>query len=115
VYIPDEHPLKVASTQKLGANPGQKFYALLETTQRRYEASLGGPSYSLDYAEFLLLRAHYHQYTTHDAEETWGAKSHIMSVATAMGLHRDPYQWKMPVKVAERRRWLWWNILTLDR
>jgi hypothetical protein len=87
----------------------------METARKRYEENRGGLSYSLEYAEFLLLRAHYHLYATHDAELVWAAKSHLMCVATAMGLHRDPALWKMPVEVAERRRWLWWFILALER
>lgn len=87
----------------------------METALARHEASSSGKSYSLEFAELLFLRTHYLLYATQDGEGVWAAKSRLMSVATAMGLHRDPSQWRMSAEIAERRRWLWWYIITMDQ
>lgn len=87
----------------------------MQTAQQRYEDSYGSSAYTLEFAELLLIRGYYYLYATQGGEELWAAKSRVISVATAMGLHRDPSQWKMPMEVAERRRWLWWMILTWGR
>ncbi|KAJ7873396.1 hypothetical protein B0H14DRAFT_2720565 [Mycena olivaceomarginata] len=50
-----------------------------------------------------------------EVEEIWHAKSEIVSIGTAMGLHRDPGKWRMHRDVAERRRWAWWHIVLLER
>jgi hypothetical protein len=114
--MPDVHTLKLSTIAKLGARPGEKLFALMQTTLTRYETDHGaGGGYSLEYAELLLLRGHYLLFATQGGEEIWAAKSRMMSVATAMGLHRDPSQWRMSTEVAERRRWIWWYILSFER
>lgn len=113
--MPDGHELAHLMRRSLGPQPNVKLFDMMETVLGRYEASIGNASYSLELAELLFMRAHYLLYANQNGEEVWAAKSRMMSVATAMGLHRDPSQWRMPVEIAERRRWIWWTMLCLER
>jgi len=69
----------------------------------------------LDYVELLLVRCHFHTICKTDTEEIWSVRGETISVALAMGLHRDPGRWNMSREVAERRRWAWWNAMLLER
>lgn len=65
--------------------------------------------------ELLLVRTHYLTLSKDEAEEIWSIRGELVSIGTAMGLHRDPDKWKFPRDLAERRRWAWWHIVHLDR
>jgi hypothetical protein len=107
----DHHPLKLAVTSLYGPNCGQALSDLAMLAESRYK----GKHHSLEYLEYLLTKAHYLLFTTQRGEEIWAARAQMVSLATAMGLHRDPSQWSIAPEVAERRRWLWWYILCYER
>jgi hypothetical protein len=71
----------------------------------------------LELVELLLLRTHYLTLAKRDTEEIWSIKGELVTIGTAMGLHRDPGQFKISKDrdLAERRRWAWWHILLLER
>jgi hypothetical protein len=99
----------------LGTQPNVKLFELMEVVLARYEVGCGNTCYTLEFVEALYLRTHYLLYSRQNGEEVWAAKSRMMSVAIAMGLHRDPSQWRMPAEIADRRRWLWWTLLSIER
>lgn len=70
---------------------------------------------SLELVELLLIRTHYLTLSKNESEEIWSIRGELVSIGTAMGLHRDPDKWRMHREVAERRRWAWWHILLLER
>ncbi|KAJ7593118.1 fungal-specific transcription factor domain-containing protein [Mycena floridula] len=44
----------------------------------------------------------------------WCAMSLATKLAQSIGLHRDPARWGMDPKTVQRRRTLWWEVLTAD-
>ncbi|KAJ3566969.1 hypothetical protein NP233_g6672 [Leucocoprinus birnbaumii] len=52
-----------------------------------------------------------------DSEEIWTIRGELVTIAMAMGLHRDPSKWRkrFDQTMAERRRWAWWHIVLLER
>lgn len=111
-YLPSQH-LLLESIPGTRLELRQKYYNLMRLAIQRYEAGPGG--YSLPLAELLLLRCQYLAQCKTDSEEIWDVKSQLVSMCTAMGLHCDPSKWKMTHAISERRRWIWWNIVMVDR
>jgi hypothetical protein len=111
--MPSEHPLKKAAIKNHGPQPGDALFELMKVAQARYQVHHS--SYSLELAELILLRGHYLLHATQDGEAIWTIRGQMVTIATAMGLHRDPSQWRMPAEVAERRRLLWWHIIAYER
>ncbi|KAG7096594.1 hypothetical protein E1B28_004013 [Marasmius oreades] len=111
-YLPVQHPLleSFAEThEQLGAN----FYEVSGMSLSRRMAE--NKSYNLDLVELFLIRNHYNILLKSDSEEIWHMKGELVTVGTAMGLHRDPGKWRMQRDVAERRRWAWWHIILMER
>ncbi|KAM6495681.1 Fungal specific transcription factor domain containing protein [Amanita muscaria] len=112
-YLPIQHPLLETFSMQSHEEVSQKFYELSSVAlQRRLAES---KTYTLELVELLLVRCHYLTLSKRDSEEIWYTKGELISIATAIGLHRDPGKWNMPREVAERRRWTWWHIILLER
>lgn len=112
LFLPRRHPL-LDNIPETREELGQKYYDVMRSALQRYEA--GPRGYTLELAELHIVRCHYQGQSKADSEEIWSAKSQLMSICIAMGLHRDPGKWKMSREVAERRRWIWWVTIMLDR
>ncbi|KAI0662935.1 hypothetical protein C8Q70DRAFT_480444 [Cubamyces menziesii] len=115
-YLPPRHAL----LQGMSETPeelGSKCYAIMRTALHRYRADAESPgrSYSLELVELLLVRCHYLTFAKEDPEETWSVRGELVTIGTAMGLHRDPGSTRFEKSVAERRRWAWWHIILLER
>ncbi|CAL1702050.1 unnamed protein product [Somion occarium] len=117
-YLPPGHAL-LASLMGSVEDIGRKYYDIMLETLDRYRRTLReeghGKGYTLELVELLLVRCHYLTYAKEDPEETWSVRGELVSMGTAMGLHRDPGNSRFPRAVAERRRWAWWHIVLLER
>ena len=110
-YLPAGHELLRAlppDTEELGRH----FYNIMRFALQRKQTEKR--AYTLELVELLLLQGHYLMLSKADNEETWRVKGELVAIATAMGLHRDPGK-EMPLEVAERRRWAWWNVVIMER
>ncbi|GLB33441.1 putative fungal specific transcription factor [Lyophyllum shimeji] len=111
-YLPSHHPF-LQSFPESHAEVGQKFYDVSTTAlQRRLAESR---SYSLELVELHLIRGMFQTLSKNDTEEIWHIRGELVTIAMAMGLHRDPGKWRMHRDVAERRRWAWWHIILMER
>ena len=111
-YMPPQHSLLenfVETHEELAF----RFVDVSRTALARRQAE--SRTYSLELVELLLTRGHYLVLCKKDSEEIWNVKGELLSIGTAMGLHRDPGKFNMPRDVAERRRWAWWHIILLER
>jgi len=117
-YLPPGHAL-LLSLQGTVEEIGSRYYGvMLEALHRYTEAARKegqGKGYTLGLVEMLLVRCHYLTYAKEDPEDTWNCRGELVSIGTAMGLHRDPGKSKYDRAVAERRRWAWWHIILLER
>ncbi|KAJ7672858.1 fungal-specific transcription factor domain-containing protein [Mycena rosella] len=111
-YVPAQHRL-LDGFPETHEELGLKYFDVSTTALHRRQADT--KTYNLDLIELLLIRCHYLTTSKRDSEEIWHAKGEIVTIGTAMGLHRDPGKWKMHRDVAERRRWAWWHIVLLER
>lgn len=111
-YLPANHALLEGfpDTQE---EIGLKFFEVSSTSLQRRSAE--SRAYSLELVELLLIRTHVLALSKRDSEEIWHVQGELVSIAMAMGLHRDPGKWKMHRDLAERRRWAWWHIVLLER
>ncbi|KAF8556252.1 hypothetical protein OG21DRAFT_1409288 [Imleria badia] len=91
----------------------RKFYEVMRSALERHRAE--HKTYSLELVECLLIRSHYLTLVKTDSEEIWTVRGELVSIGMAMGLHRDPFKWRMSKELAERRRWAWWHIILLER
>lgn len=116
-YLPPSHPLASSLTGSI-EEVGTRYYGIMLSALDRYRESMrkegSGKGYTLDLLELLLLRSHYLTFAKEDPEEIWSVRGELISIGTALGLHRDPGG-KFEKSVAERRRWAWWHILLLER
>ncbi|KDR83496.1 hypothetical protein GALMADRAFT_235669 [Galerina marginata CBS 339.88] len=92
---------------------GLRFFEVSTTSLQKHMAE--SKAYSLELVELLLVRTHFHNLAKTDSEEVWHVRGELITIGTAMGLHRDPGKWRMHRDVAERRRWAWWHIVLLER
>ncbi|KAG8842519.1 hypothetical protein FRB96_005331 [Tulasnella sp. 330] len=92
---------------------GVQYFNLAEQAYQRHLSETKALSMTL--VEYLLLKVHYLNIRKEDCEQIWEVRGMLISLGTAMGLHRDPAKWKMTKAEVERRRWAWWNILQTDR
>ncbi|KAG6820165.1 hypothetical protein H0H93_004428 [Arthromyces matolae] len=92
---------------------GLKFYEVSTTALTRRMAE--SRTYSLELVELLLIRGMFQTLSKNDTEEIWHIRGELVTIAMAMGLHRDPGKWRMHRDVAERRRWAWWHIVLMER
>ncbi|KAF7331761.1 hypothetical protein MKEN_00056000 [Mycena kentingensis (nom. inval.)] len=111
-YLPPQHRL-LESCPETPEELGLKYFDVSTTALQRRQADT--KTYNLDLVELLLIRCHYLTTTKRDSEEIWHAKGEIVTIGTALGLHRDPGKWRMHRDTAERRRWAWWHIVLLER
>ncbi|TFK74442.1 hypothetical protein BDN72DRAFT_53904 [Pluteus cervinus] len=111
-YLPAQHPLLEDQGETI-AERGAKFYDIaVKALARRQEETR---TYTLELVELLLIRTHYLVMSKTDSEDIWSLRGELVTIAVAMGLHRDPGKWRMHRDVAERRRWAWWHIILLER
>ncbi|KIY45982.1 hypothetical protein FISHEDRAFT_48356 [Fistulina hepatica ATCC 64428] len=110
---PDNHVLGHYSTESNEVTGQNLFDVGTTALERRRQDSVR--TYSVDLVECLLVRCHYMTLLKADSEEIWQAKSDLLSIGMALGLHRDPGKFRMSREVAERRRWAWWHIILLER
>jgi hypothetical protein len=111
-YLPAQHHL-LENFQDTHEDVGHKFYEISRTAIQRRLAETR--TYTLDLVELMLIKCHYLTLSKTDSEEIWQVKGELVTIGTAMGLHRDPGKWRMHRDVAERRRWAWWHIVLLER
>ncbi|ESK93582.1 nucleus protein [Moniliophthora roreri MCA 2997] len=111
-YLPAGHSL-LEGFSETQEQMGQTFFEVskLSLERRRQETK----AYTLDLVELRLIQVHYQVLLKTDSEEIWAGRGELVTIGTAMGLHRDPGKWRMPRDVAERRRWAWWHIILLER
>lgn len=91
----------------------QQYYTVMKQALDRYMDE--SKPYTLELVELLLVRCNYLTFAKKDPEEIWAVKGQLMTIGTAMGLHRDPGRSRYSNEVAERRRWAWWHIYLLER
>ncbi|KAI0363727.1 hypothetical protein BV20DRAFT_1057809 [Pilatotrama ljubarskyi] len=115
-YLPPRHAL-LQDVTETPEEIGTKCYGIMRDALQRYRADAASPgrSYSLELVELLLVRCHYLTFAKEDPEETWSVRGELVTIGTAMGLHRDPGSTRFEKSVAERRRWAWWHIILLER
>lgn len=94
---------------------GEKFYAVMKRLLRDIEEETIGAKTPVEFIELQLLRCHFLTLGKAKTDEVWAVTGEVRTQAVAMGLHRDPGRWNVPVHVAERRRWAWWHIVLLER
>ena len=111
LYLPAGHELLCALPPDI-EEPGAHFYNIMRLILQRKQTE--NRAYTLELVELFLIRSHYLMVSKKDSEEIWLVKGELVNIATAMGLHRDPGR-GVPLEVAERRRWAWWNILMVER
>ncbi|KAJ3734506.1 fungal-specific transcription factor domain-containing protein [Lentinula guzmanii] len=111
-YLPSQHAL-LETLSDTHEQLGQKLFEV--STQALHRKQQATKSYTLDLVELLLIRTHYLNMLKNDSEEIWHIRGELVTIGTAMGLHRDPGKWRMHRDVAERRRWAWWHIILLER
>ncbi|KAG6331659.1 hypothetical protein ID866_7430 [Astraeus odoratus] len=111
-YLPPNHRL-VSDLGETHEELGRKFYGIMRIALNRHREECR--TYSLELVECLLVRCHYLTLSKTDSEEIWSVRGELISIGTAMGLHRDPLKWRMSKEMAERRRWAWWHIILLER
>jgi hypothetical protein len=102
--IPSESSYYELSTQ---------YYEIMKLALQRYKDE--NNPYVIEFVELLLVRCHYLTFTKTSPEEIWSVKGELVTVGTAMGLHRDPGMSRYSRDTAERRRWAWWHIILLER
>ncbi|KAJ3822421.1 fungal-specific transcription factor domain-containing protein [Lentinula raphanica] len=111
-YLPSQHAL-LETLSGTHEQLGQRYFDV--STQALHRKQQETKAYTLDLVELLLIRTHYLNMLKNDSEEIWHIRGELVTIGTAMGLHRDPGKWRMHRDLAERRRWAWWHIILLER
>ncbi|KAG6866009.1 hypothetical protein C0991_009681 [Blastosporella zonata] len=111
-YLPSHHHF-LQSFPESHEEIGLKFYEVSTTALTRRLAE--SRTYSLELVELHLIRGLFQTLSKNDTEEIWHIRGELVTIAMAMGLHRDPGKWRMHRDVAERRRWAWWHIVLMER
>lgn len=113
-YLTAQHHLLEGFTES-PEEIGLKFWEISGTALQRRLADTR--SYTLELVELLLCRCHFLTMHKNDSEEIWTIRGEVVTIAMAMGLHRDPSKWRKrwDQVMAERRRWAWWHIVLLER
>lgn len=105
-YLPDQHSM-LRDLSGTNGELANKYYNIMRVALQRQALELTRKTWTLDFVELLLIRAHFQILRKTDSEEIWSVTGELVTVAKAMGLHRDPVRWRMSKSVAERRRWAW--------
>ena len=111
-YLPLHHHL-VASFTDSHDEQGTKFFEVSQRALQRRQSET--KKYAIELVELLLIQCHYLTLSKSDTELVWAVRGELVSMATALGLHRDPGKFNLPRDMAERRRWAWWHIILLER
>ena len=90
-----------------------QYYNIMKVALQRYNDE--NNAYVIEFVELQLVRSHYLTFTKTSPEEIWSVRGELVTVGTAMGLHRDPGKNRYSRTTAERRRWAWWHIILLER
>jgi hypothetical protein len=117
-YLPPGHELLAGLSgslvdEKYYLELSVEYYDVMKKALRRYQDET--KVYTIELVELLLLRSHYLTFTKTDPEEIWTVRGQIVTIGTAMGLHRDPGKHRFSREAAERRRWAWWHIILHER
>ncbi|KAK0467906.1 fungal-specific transcription factor domain-containing protein [Desarmillaria tabescens] len=111
-YLPSDHQL-LEQFSETPQEQGNKFFDVSQMAlQRRHAES---KKYNIELVELLLIQGHYLTLAKTESEQVWQIRGELVTIGTALGLHRDPGRWRMHRDVAERRRWAWWHIILLER
>ncbi|VDC00073.1 unnamed protein product [Peniophora sp. CBMAI 1063] len=102
-----------SSVNRAGVISAQ-FYDACELALEREKAGSKVHVWTMDFLEVVLGKCHYLGLSRVDTEELWALRGELVSMATALGLHRYPGK-NVPHLVAERHRWIWGNIIFLER
>jgi len=113
-YLPVQHQLLESFVGDTHEEIGLKFFEVSTSSLQRRTAE-SARTYNLELVELLLVRTHFLTLSKTDSEEIWHVKGDLLTIGTAIGLHRDPGRWRMHRDLAERRRWAWWHIILLER
>ncbi|KAH9930825.1 uncharacterized protein B0H18DRAFT_1143185 [Fomitopsis serialis] len=113
-YLPLDH--KLFSLLRGGAiELGNTYFRVsCDLLERHREITPTHRTYTLELVELVLAQTHYLIFSEKRREEVWILCGELLTITTAMGLHRDP-QNVLPVELAERRRWAWWNLMLVER
>ncbi|KZT74053.1 hypothetical protein DAEQUDRAFT_720917 [Daedalea quercina L-15889] len=113
-YLPLDHAL--FRTLRGGAiELGNTYFKVsCDLLERHREITPTHRTYTLELVELVLAQTHYLIFSEKRREEVWILCGELLTITTAMGLHRDP-QNVFPFEVAERRRWAWWNLMLVER
>jgi hypothetical protein len=114
--MPERHPTRMFLVHSVDKSqePGHRFFVVMKEALARHQAENLG--YSLELLELTLLSGLYMKVSGQSrGEEAWQVKSQCVTIALAMGLHRDPGKWKVLPGVVDRRRAAWWNVVCIDR
>ncbi|KAF8308536.1 hypothetical protein DL93DRAFT_2100582 [Clavulina sp. PMI_390] len=113
-HLPENDPIGGLLPKELNVNElGQRWYAASRRCIAQYRSLRAPPS--LPYVEHLLLRCHYLYISQTIPTGSWAGKGDLNAAVLALALHRDPGNWKISPVEIERRRWAWWNFVSLDR
>jgi hypothetical protein len=110
-YLPKGHEYAQYATS-IEEDHGSEYYDVMRLALERHR--LVNQKYTIELVELFLVRTHYLYLSKTKGEEVWQIRGELLSIATAMGLHRNPDR-RLPIEFAERRRWAWWHILLLER
>lgn len=113
-YLPLDHG--IFHTLRGGAiELGNTYFKVsCDLLERHREITPTHRTYTLELVELVLAQTHYLIFSEKRREEVWVLCGDLVTITTAMGLHRDP-QNAFPVETAERRRWAWWNLMLVER
>lgn len=92
-YLPEKHALLAGMVGQTREVLGERWYGVAKEAYKRYRAECR--VLSLELVELLLIRTHYLTISKTESEEIWAIRGEVVSVGTAMGLHRDPEKWHM--------------------
>ena len=119
---------------------GERCFEISTVALQRHRNSAAAgervKEYTLDLMELLLIRCHYRTLAKKESEDIWAGAGELVTIGMAMGLHRDPgldvqtalakvatggepsrerAKVEKEVLLAERRRWVWWHVILLER
>ena len=109
-YVPDEHEV-VNALSEARTDLSSRYYRLMLEFMAR--EPMDSSQYGLGLVELLLAQSQYLSLTQVALEELWRVRGKLVTIALAMGLHRDPVGANLP-ELDERKRWAWWNVYMLD-
>ncbi|KAH8795154.1 fungal-specific transcription factor domain-containing protein [Flagelloscypha sp. PMI_526] len=68
--------------------------------------------------EALFLLTYYHELrgaaSTSTTSPSWTILSLASKISQGLGLHRDPAKWNLDIATVQHRRWLYWELTTME-